>query len=313
MTGEELRAWRVTTGYSQEDAAKRFFRVSRATLQNWEAGVTAIPYAVEKSARDVWSRRIRQEQAGHTGGGPVTLVYSDGPFFRSPYGPQPPGSRLFQEQYAMNAHAIARVCELAQGPNFYNYFIVEPDGMTLWNEAELARVINGTDLEAPTRRNLLRRCADAITALAESARQNPGILAFGGQRMPIGEEKRTKMDRVEDLACKLDALAVAAPSGTVTYHQVEEIAAEMRKLGKHPHSSVVSAVAKAFIEFRALDDNKAQQDFEEGFYEEDFAKFEEWGPAEVKRRLTAGEAPFHLHNRERASAEVWLRKKGMCT
>lgn len=62
-----------------------------------------------------------------------------------------------------------------------------------------------------------------------------------------------------------------------------------------------------------VDESKDQQEFEEGFHKEDFAKFEELGPAEVKRRLTAREAPFHLHNRERESAEVWLRKKGMCT
>ena len=58
-----------------------------------------------------------------------------------------------------------------------------------------------------------------------------------------------------------------------------------------------------------VDDSKAQQEFEEGFHDEDFAKFEELGPAEVKRRLIAGEAPFQLLNRERASAEVWLENR----
>ncbi len=58
-----------------------------------------------------------------------------------------------------------------------------------------------------------------------------------------------------------------------------------------------------------VDDSQAQQEFEEGFHKEDFAKFEELGPAEVRRRLTAGEAPFHLRDRERASAEVWLENR----
>lgn len=60
-----------------------------------------------------------------------------------------------------------------------------------------------------------------------------------------------------------------------------------------------------------IDDSEAQRDFDEGFYEEDFAAFEELGQAEVERRLTAGEPPFHENNRQRESAAVWLRKKGI--
>jgi hypothetical protein len=250
MTGEELRAWRVTTGYSQAAAAERFFRVTRTTLQNWEAGVTPIPYAVDNACK-IWERRVRQEQAGY---GPVTLVYSDGPMFQSPYGPQQTGSRLLQEQYAMNAQAIARVCALARGSGFYNPFVVERGGETLWNAVDLARVIDGTDDRAPTRANLLRRCAEAIMALAKNVRENPEILGFNGPRMPLGAEKQEKIRRVEDLANGLDTLAVAAHSGSVTYQQVEEITAAIRKLGKHPHSSFVSEVAKAFVDLSALDE-----------------------------------------------------------
>ncbi|HME20508.1 MAG TPA: hypothetical protein VKI44_03965 [Acetobacteraceae bacterium] len=60
-----------------------------------------------------------------------------------------------------------------------------------------------------------------------------------------------------------------------------------------------------------VDDSAAQRDFDEGFHKDDFATFEELGAAEVERRLTAGAPPFHQNNRERASAEVWLRKERM--
>ncbi len=251
MTGVQLKAWRETTGYSQEDAAKRFFGSSRAALQNWEASPT-VPYPVEAACK-VWGRRVRQERAGHTSG-PVIVVYSDGSFFSSPYGPQQRGSRIFQETYPFNSHAIARVCELADGSGIHNAFVIDGAGNALWETPELARVIDGSDKGAPTRRNLLRRCAEAITALANSARENPAVIGFGGE--PVDEEKQARLQRIGELAGELDALAAATPSGSVTYPDVEKLTAEMRKVGRHPHSSVVSKVAQAFIELATLNDWK---------------------------------------------------------
>ncbi len=99
MQADALREWREQTGYTPAAAAARFFKVTRTTVQNWESGVIPIPAAVEMACQ-VWARRVRQEDAGY---GPITLVYSDGPMFRSPYGPQKPGQMLHQEAYAMNA------------------------------------------------------------------------------------------------------------------------------------------------------------------------------------------------------------------
>jgi len=54
---------------------------------------------------------------------------------------------------------------------------------------------------------------------------------------------------------------------------------------------------------------QAQRDFEDGFEAADFAEYEQLGAAEVARRMTAREAPFHQLNRQRTTAEAWLRQR----
>ncbi len=248
MRADELRAWREQTGYTQAEAAARFFKVTRTTVQNWESGVTSIPAAVE-TACDVWARRVRQEMAGY---GPVTLIYSDGPMFRSPYGPQQRGQMLHQEPYAMNAQAIARVCELWGRPDFFNPFVVETGGRDLWNEMELARVVSGDDSNAPTRVNLLRRCAETIHALAEDARANISLTVWNGPALPTAVQRADREARISAIANELDSLALAAPQGLVSYQKVEERFTALRGLGKSASNALVSDVAKAFVELDAL-------------------------------------------------------------
>jgi DNA-binding XRE family transcriptional regulator len=252
MQADELRQWRATTGYSQERAATRFFRVTRATLANWENGATPIPYAVDTACK-IWERRVRQETANE---GPVTLCYSDGPMYRDLNGPHRPIAMMHWEQYATNAQAIARVLEMTNTGDFYSPFILEGlrhgGGEVLWNANELERIVMGHDREAPTRANLLDRCGEAIIELAKNVRQGPHMLAGNGPTLRLGAEKDAAVRRVEELADELDRLAEMAPAGTATYHQVEEITAALRSVGKYPHSSHVSDVAKAFIDLEAL-------------------------------------------------------------
>jgi hypothetical protein len=180
-------------------------------------------------------------------------VYSDGPFFRSAYGPQTPGERLFSEQYAFNSQALERVRELARGRNFHNYFIVERGGSTLWDESELAAVIEGTDGDAPTLENLRQKFAESIRALSGNSRENLWALANHGPRMPQAEEQAEKVRQIEALASELDQLVSLAIAGTATYHDVEQVTAKMRKLGKYPHTHFVSEVARAYIALSTLD------------------------------------------------------------
>jgi transcriptional regulator with XRE-family HTH domain len=248
MQAEAFRQWREGTGYTQAAAAARFFKVTRATLQNWETGATPIPAAVE-TACQIWGRRVRQEQAGY---GPVTLVYSDGPMFRDPYEPQQRQPMMHQEQYDMNAQAITRVCELWPRGNFHNPFIIERSGSDLWNAVELERVVDGNDSGAPTHFNLFSQCAAVIKALADDARRNPTLTASSGSALPTLAQQEDRERQIENLAAELDSLAVAMPQGTVTHLQVEERLTALRALGKRPSDSLFNDFAKAFVALDAL-------------------------------------------------------------
>ena len=65
----EFLKWRKSLGYTQEEAGKKL-GVSRATIQNWEKGVTRIPRAAELACLQV-ARRWKQRSEF----GPVALVY----------------------------------------------------------------------------------------------------------------------------------------------------------------------------------------------------------------------------------------------
>jgi transcriptional regulator with XRE-family HTH domain len=247
MQPQELRQWREQLGCTQAEVAERFFNVTSATVRNWESGATPIPAAVDRAC-EVWGRRIRQESPGY---GPVILFWNDGPMFRSPYRPQRM-AMMQQQQYAMNGQAIAQVCEMWGRDDFQNPFIVERGGKTLWNIAELARVVDGSDEGAPTRRNLLKRCADTIKALAEDARTNVDLTVWN-RGEPTPEQKRDRRERILQISAELDQMAPAAEQGSVTQLEVEEQLNELRlRLGKRPSDTLVNAIAKAFVGLDAL-------------------------------------------------------------
>src|SRR6266567_9132301 len=76
MDMAEFLKWRKSLGYTQEEAGKKL-GVSRATIQNWEKGVTRIPRAAELACLQV-ARRWKQRSEF----GPVALVYTDGPIWQ---------------------------------------------------------------------------------------------------------------------------------------------------------------------------------------------------------------------------------------
>src|SRR6266498_2987458 len=76
MDMAEFLKWRKSLGYTQEEAGKKL-GVSRATIQNWEKGVTRIPRAAELACLQV-ARRWKQRPEF----GPVALVYTDGPMWQ---------------------------------------------------------------------------------------------------------------------------------------------------------------------------------------------------------------------------------------
>jgi hypothetical protein len=232
MTKEEFRAWREKSELSQGDVATRF-NLSRNTIQNWEAGVTALPSTVE-GACTVWEDRLKKEMAAL---GPVTLIYSDAPMFIDPYRPRGRMAMLKQEPYPTNAAALARVMDLWGTDEFHGPFIIERSGEPVWNQVELMRVVRGDDKGAPTLSN-------TIGKVAEYVRANSEVHAREGAKMATAKKRAEAKTLTEDIADRLDIMA-AAEHGTIGYADFEGVLTQLHGLGFFPPNKLVSDVAHA--------------------------------------------------------------------
>jgi hypothetical protein len=112
-----------------------------------------------KEACAVWEDRLKKEMADI---GPVTLCYADGPMWVDAYRPASRLATLQLEPYPTNSAALARVMMIWGNENVHGPFITEKSGGPLWNQVELARVVDGSDNGAPTVRNTIRRLANYI-------------------------------------------------------------------------------------------------------------------------------------------------------
>lgn len=129
MNGFELREWRKLLGYTQQDAANEF-GVTRATIQNWEHGVTPVPLTVHLASRQLvrlWKQRAEF--------GPVTLVYAGVPL-------PPPSSvarlpTLTCRQYRDNHTAFRKILELRTSPGFFNPLIIDEGNFIIWSGPQL--------------------------------------------------------------------------------------------------------------------------------------------------------------------------------
>jgi hypothetical protein len=66
------------------------------------------------------------------------------------------------EPYPTNSAALARVMMIWGKEDVHGPFIMEKSGGPLWNQVELARVVDGSDNGAPTVCNTIRRLANYI-------------------------------------------------------------------------------------------------------------------------------------------------------
>ncbi len=105
---------------------------------------------------------------------------------------------------------------------------------------ELQRAIDGSDGQAPTLRNLLRRLGTGIRIDAPNfVRSGPAI--------PTAQEQKTRERELIALAVQLERIAdghlldIRADSAAI-----EAILAQTRTLGLRPNDTLVSAVAQAF-------------------------------------------------------------------
>ena len=234
MNGSDFRRWRTSFGLSQQELADKI-RVTRTTIQNWEAQAGELSTIASNSVK-VWDRRLRQEEPLR---GPVTLVYADGPMMLPSHGPRRV-AMMQQESHLSNAAVLSRVQMLASHPHFFNPFVIEGERHDLWNMMELQRAVDGSDDEAPTPRNLLRKLASGIRADAPN-------YVRSGPALPTAQEQKKRERELVALAVQLERISeghirdIIAESGSV-----ESILAQTRALGIRPNDTLVSAVAQAF-------------------------------------------------------------------
>jgi hypothetical protein len=206
---------------------------SRGAIQNWESGATAMPNTIG-DACSVWADRLKKEVAGL---GPVTLCYADGPMWVDPYGPRPKLASIELEFYPTNSAALARVRMIWGQPNVHGPFITEKSGGAVWNQVELARVVDGSDKGAPTVRNTIIRLATYI--LENSSAFVRGV------------NSPTKK-QIEDHTCAIRAvgeqmmqLAAESEARFVSYAEFEVFLSRLHRLGFYPTNRQVSDVAHA--------------------------------------------------------------------
>lgn len=230
MTKEEFKDWRERFGLTQGDIAKRF-GVTRNTIQNWESGATPMPNTVD-SACAVWGDRLKKEIAEL---GPVTLCYADGPMFIDPYGPRRNVASLQMEPYPTNSAALARIRKIWNDPKVHGPFITEKAGSFVWNQVELARVVDGSDKGAPTVRNTITRLANYIL-------ENTTAYVRGD---PTLEKVHNTEAAIRAVGEELLQLADESQKRFVSYVEFEALLKRLRGLGTYPTNRQVGDVAHA--------------------------------------------------------------------
>lgn len=237
MDAQVLKAWRERVGLTQQQLADKL-RVTRTTIQNWEAAATPIPQAVETSCQ-IWEKRLKQENPDL---GPVTLIYADGPMFINPYGPRRRPAIMQQEPYQTSASALARVQQLWGRENFHNPFIIEESGEPLWNIVELGRVVDGDDPGAPTLANLLR-------VIAKDVRANSAVFARGPKWLDPVEVQNHRAE-IEGQADELDRIVDSGLQAMIDDPlRIEAVFTKLLALGTRAPDSLVSNVAQALVVF----------------------------------------------------------------
>ncbi|MGA7070869.1 helix-turn-helix domain-containing protein [Bradyrhizobium sp.] len=233
MTPNEFRERRERYGLTQSEIAK-CFGVTRNTVQNWENAITALPSTIDQAFL-VWEDRFKKETAER---GPVALCYADGPMWIDVYRPRSRTPFLHQEPYPTNSAALARVKMIWGNDNVHGPFIMEQSGDLLWNQMELAGVVNGSDKGAPTVRNTLAKLANYIL-------ENSAVFVRD-ERMPTAEEIQAKTAEIRAIGEALLRLAGESETRGVSYEaEFEPLLKQLHALGSYPTNRQVGDVAFA--------------------------------------------------------------------
>jgi hypothetical protein len=168
----------------------------------------------------------------------VTLCYADGPMWVDAYRPRNRTPFLHQEPFATNSAALVRVKMIWENNDVHGPFIMEKSGNPLWNHIELARVVDGSDKNAPTVRNTIRRLAEYIL-------ENSAVFVRN-ERMPTVEEVQAKTAEIRAIGEALLRLAAESETRRVSYEgEFEVLLNRLHALGSYPTNRQVSDVAHA--------------------------------------------------------------------
>jgi DNA-binding XRE family transcriptional regulator len=132
MDARNFLKWRKTLAYTQVEAATKL-GFTRATIQNWERGITRVPRYVELACLEL-TRQWKQRPEFGT----VVLVYAEEPIWPK-LGDGARDVFVQCELYSNNEVAIRQALRLAKNHNFSNPLIIEPDGGVVWSTPELMR------------------------------------------------------------------------------------------------------------------------------------------------------------------------------
>lgn len=132
MDASDFKAWRKALGYTQSEAGKEL-GFTRATIQNWESGVTRVPRIVCLACQQLtrsWKQRLEF--------GPVTLMYS-GEELWDLGRPEPTGVVIQCEIFPNSAFALRRALRLSEHADFKSPYIVDQCGEIVLATPELLR------------------------------------------------------------------------------------------------------------------------------------------------------------------------------
>jgi transcriptional regulator with XRE-family HTH domain len=221
MTPVEFRERRERYGLTQGEIAK-CFGVTRNTVQNWENSTTGLPTTIDL-AFTAWEDRFKKETAG--------------PVWVDAYRPRNRAPSLRQEPYPTNSAALARIKMIWADADVHRPFIMEESGGLLWNNVELARVVDGSDNGAPTVRNTIRRLANYIL-------ENSSVFVRG-VKMPTVEEINYITASIRAAAEDLLQLATESETRQVTYVEFEVLLKRLHDLNTYSTNRHVGDVAHA--------------------------------------------------------------------
>jgi hypothetical protein len=92
--------------------------------------------------------------------------------------------------------------------------------------------------------SVMASTADALRAVANSARANAGIQVVSGEKTPDPPQKARNRQSIEKIADQIDALADASLHREILYPEFESLLQQLHQLGFFPEGPLVAAVAR---------------------------------------------------------------------